>query len=145
MFWGDTKLVFWESIGRSDCTSFSRIGLKISQMANLFVFIFLQKRVSEVLTSLFVLFFERLISQTKNFYEICSKFLEFQKLTGILEQICHFWRIGEWFVKESVGKLICWVKVTFFLRILSSQTQNQKFTPKNGFIFWNSRNFEQIL
>ena len=89
IFWGDTKLVFWESIGRSDCTSFSRIGLKISQMANLFVFIFLQKRVSEALTSLFVLFFERLISQTKNFYEICSKFLEFQKINLFFGE--NFW------------------------------------------------------
>ena len=86
MFWGDTKLVFWESIGRSDCTSFSRIGLKISQMANLFVFIFLQKRVSEALTSLFVLFFRKINLSNKEFLR------NLFKIPGISENKFIFWR-----------------------------------------------------
>ena len=40
MFWGDTSLVFWESVGRFDRQGLARIDSKISQMANLFLIYF---------------------------------------------------------------------------------------------------------
>ena len=145
MLWGDTILVCWESLRRFDCTSFSRFESKIQIFTNLFLVILLQKRVSEVGTSLFLFPLERLIFQRQNFFEIYSNSSEFEKLVEFFGEISRSSVLnGRMSRKEVTFKK----KTHFPKESVTNHSlilQNHQISSKNSVNWWNSRKFERIL
>ena len=94
MFWGDTSLVFWESLGRFDRQGLARIDSKISQMANLFLIYFPLK----------VTFWGRNLFLFTSFWKINlwkKEFLQNSvKFPQISQMNSKFWRILSIFKKK---------------------------------------------
>ena len=130
MFWGDTNLVFWESLGRSDCTSFSRIGLKISDFANLCLIYFPSKQRFSGRKFFLFTFFGKINPSEKEFLWNLSKFLWISGINNVFRRNLliwdDWWVICDRFLQKT--NLLC--KKSFFLHIFGFTQKIRNFLQK---------------